>query len=57
MRRMRKSANGVRGPRTFGELVTLAFDVSPNRAAAVKLVGQLLRGRVVQIGSGSSPVS
>jgi len=57
MRKMRKSANGVRGPRTFGELVTLAFDVSPNRAAAVKLVGHLLRGRVVQIGSGSSPVS
>jgi hypothetical protein len=47
---MRKTANGVRGPRTFGELVTLAFDVSPNRAAAVKLVGQLIRGRIVHFG-------
>jgi len=54
---MRKSASGVRGPRTFGELVTLAFDVCPNRAAAVKLVGQLLRGRVVQIGGSANPAS
>ena len=57
MRKMRKMANGVRSPRTLGELVTLAFDLSPNRAAAVKLVGQLIRGRIVHfggsVGSGS----
>ncbi len=51
---MRKSANGVRGPRTLGELVTLAFDVSPNRAAAVKLVGQLIRGGAVHFGGSMS---
>lgn len=52
MRKMRKSVNGIRSPRTLGELVTLAFDVSPNRTAAVKLVGQLIRGRIVHFGSG-----
>jgi len=57
MRKMRKSGNGGRGPRTLGELVTLAFDVCPNRTAAVKLVGQLLRARFVHIGSGANPAS
>jgi hypothetical protein len=41
----------------LGELVTLAFDVCPNRTAAVKLVGQLLRARFVHIGSGANPAS
>lgn len=54
MRKMRKSAMDVRSPRTFGELVALAFDICPSRAAAVKLVGQLLRGGVIQMGAGSS---
>lgn len=57
MRKMRKSAMGVRSPRTFGELVALAFDICPSRAAAVKLVGQLLRGGVIQVSAGSSQVS
>ena len=50
MRKMKKAANGGGGPRTFGELVALAFNVSPNRAAAVKLVGQLIRERLVHFG-------
>lgn len=57
MRKMRKSGNGGRSPRTLGELVTLAFDVCPNRATAVKLVGQLLRGRFVHVGGSANPAS
>lgn len=57
MKKARKTAYEVRGPRTFGELVTLAFDICPNRTAAVKLLGQLLRGGLVQVGNVSSTVS
>lgn len=57
MRKMRKTGNGGRGPRTLGELVTLAFDVCPSRTAAVKLVGQLLRGRFMHVGGGANPTS
>ena len=57
MKKMRKTTIGVRGPQTFGELVTLAFDICPNRAAAVKLLGQLLRGGLVQMGNAPRTVS
>ncbi|MFA6564153.1 MAG: hypothetical protein WCV00_19780 [Verrucomicrobiia bacterium] len=50
MKKMKNSAHGVHGPWTLGELVTLAFDVTPNRATAVKLLGVLLGGRAVQLG-------
>jgi len=43
MKRMRKPNTRVRPPRTFGELVTWAFDVTPNSAAAAELVGHLLQ--------------
>lgn len=47
MRKMRKTTGSTRGPWTLGDLVTLAFDVSPSRAAAVKLVKHLTGDRVV----------
>ncbi len=50
MRKMRRTAGGVRRPRTLGELVTLAFDVSPTRVAAVKLVDQWIREHGVHFG-------
>lgn len=50
MKRMKKTLHGVRGPRTWGELVTLAYDVTPNRATAVKLLSALLASRVVHFG-------
>lgn len=49
MKRMKSSAHGVHSPWTLGELVTLAFDVTPNRATAVKLLGVLLGGRAVHL--------
>ena len=47
MRKMRKMAGNARGPWTLGDLVTLAFDVSPTRASAVKLVKMLTGERVI----------
>lgn len=51
MKVVRKSALGYRRPRTLGELLALAFDISPNRAAAMKMVQQWMRGDDVYFGS------
>ena len=51
MKVMRKSALGYRRPRTLGELLALAFDISPSRAAAVKMVQQWMRGDDVHFDS------
>ncbi len=48
MKKMKHSEHGGHSPWTLGELVTLAFDVTPNRAKAVKLLGVLLGGRVIK---------
>ena len=48
MKRTRKSLNRIHAPRTFGELVTWAFDVAPSSGAAVELVEQLLQKRKVR---------
>ena len=50
MKKMKKPMHGVRNPMTLGELVTLAYDVTPNRAMAAKLLSMLLEGRVVHLG-------
>ena len=50
MKKMKRSAQGVRSTFTLGDLVTLAYDVSPNRATAVKLVGLVLGGRGIHFG-------
>lgn len=47
---MKKTTHGVRGPRTLGELVALAYEVAPNRASAAKLLGALLASRAVHPG-------
>lgn len=49
MKKMKNSAHGVSSPWTLGELVTLAFDVTPNRARAVKLLGVLLGGQPIRV--------
>lgn len=49
MKRMKKAANSVGSPWTLGELVTLAYDVAPNRATAVKLLGMLLGGQPIRV--------
>ncbi|MBI5683690.1 MAG: hypothetical protein HZC54_01285 [Verrucomicrobia bacterium] len=48
MKKMKNPADGVSSSWTLGELVTLAFDVTPNRARAVKLLEVLLEGRVIK---------
>jgi len=50
MKKMKRSAHGVHSPWTLGELVTLAFDVTPNRSRAVKLLGVLLGEQGFQFG-------
>ena len=51
MKKMRKATQD--SPWTLGELVTLAYDIAPNRATAVKLLGILLEGRSVRIKANS----
>lgn len=46
MKKMQKTAGNAHSPWTLGDLVTLAFDVSPSRTAAVKLVKHLTGDRV-----------
>jgi hypothetical protein len=55
MRKTRKVAGGVGGPWTLGELVTLAFDVSSSRSAAVKLVQQWTGGRCIHFANRLHP--
>lgn len=49
MKKMKKAAHGVGNPWTLGELVTLAYDVAPNRETAVKLLGMLLGGQPIRV--------
>ncbi len=49
MKKMKKSAEGVGSPWTLGELVSLAFDVTPDSETAMNLLRVLLGGRTVQI--------
>ena len=49
MKKMKKSMHGGRGPLTLGELVTLAYDVTSDRATAAKLLSSLLEGRAVHL--------
>ncbi|MBI5683763.1 MAG: hypothetical protein HZC54_01655 [Verrucomicrobia bacterium] len=50
MKKMKKSLHGGRSVCTLGELVTLAYDVSPNRATAMKLISTVLGSRGVHLG-------
>ena len=49
MKKMKKSAEGVGSSWTLGELVSLAFDVTPDSETAMMLLRVLLGGRNVQI--------
>lgn len=49
MKKMKKPAHGAGGPLTLGELVTLAYDITPNRASAVKLLEVLLGGHPIRV--------
>ncbi|MBI5818158.1 MAG: hypothetical protein HZA88_04155 [Verrucomicrobia bacterium] len=53
MKKMKKSAHGAGSLWTLGELVTLAYDVTPNRASAVKLLGVLLGGQPIRVRTNS----
>ncbi len=53
MKKMKKSA-GVESPWTVGELVSLAFDVTPDSETAMKLLRVLLSGRNVQVNGWSN---
>ena len=50
MKKMKKPLHGVRSVCTLGELVTVAYDISPNRAVAVKLISTVLGSRGVHLG-------
>ena len=49
MKKMKKSAGRVDSAWTVGELVSLAFDVTPDSETAMDLLRVLLGGRTVQI--------
>jgi len=49
MKKMKKPAHGDGGLLTLGELVTLAYDITPNRASAVKLLEVLLGGHPIRV--------
>lgn len=49
MKKMKKSADRVDSTWTVGELVSLAFDITPDSETAMDLLRVLLGGRTVQI--------
>ena len=49
MKKMKKSAGSVENPWTVGDLVSLAFDVTPDSETAMNLLRVLLGGRTVQV--------
>ena len=49
MKKMTKSADRVDSTWTVGELVSLAFDITPDSETAMDLLRVLLGGRTVQI--------
>lgn len=48
MKRMKKPTECGNSSWTLGELVSLAFDVSPDPETALKLLGVMLGGRAIQ---------
>ena len=49
MKKMNNSAEGVGSLWTLGELVSLAFDVTPDSETAMKLLRVLLGDRAIQL--------
>jgi hypothetical protein len=48
MKVMKKETNSTGRLWTLGELVALAYDITPDRKTAVKLLGALLGGQLIR---------